>query len=656
VGGALLALASLMPGAGPVARGAQGLVVVADTTYVVRANGGGIGVTIDAVATSYEPDTPEGKVYYTGVSFAVPAGASGFAASSDGVPLAIRVVESADDYTVVQVSFSRGVFHLQSYPYQVTFELVDAGGEAGRDLRIGRSVVALPVWLFGDDGTEAASSVTVVVPSPFEPTWYGEDMIATEQADGSTILRASTTEPSSWFAYLIAERPGIFVSTTFELEIDGEAAAVRVRAWDDDPGWGSRMRVLMTDGLPVLQELIGLPWPVNGELKVEESATRRLGEYAGVYNRVTELITVRYDADAIVALHEAAHAWFNQDLFRERWIGEAWAEFYAVRAAEAIGEDGEVFDLTDAMLEARIPLNNWGAIATEDLAVEDFAYAATYQLAELIVDRTDIEALQAVWRAAEDGEMSYQPLLADGPPVVGVARTQPGWQRLLDLLEERTGAAYDDLWAEWVVSAGDRSLLEHREDARARHAEVVAAADDWELPEQLRYALSSWEFEEATAMLNDAAGVIGLREEIAVNAERLSLTPPDTVRRAFEADEGLAVARDEALAQIDSLVAIDDATTSLADEVGPVEWVGLLLADPAADLDAAREAWESGDSDTAASTAAAAQAVRDGAEAAGRDRLLVSGGGVLVLGGATAGLAWRRARRTRADRPDFRIG
>ncbi len=56
---------------------------------------------------------------------------------------------------------------------------------------------------------------------------------------------------------------------------------------------------------------------------VEEAATSRLGDYAGIYNNLTGIIRVRYDADAYVALHEAAHIWFNGDLFRDRWIGEA---------------------------------------------------------------------------------------------------------------------------------------------------------------------------------------------------------------------------------------------------------------------------------------------------------------------------------------------
>ena len=58
-------------------------------------------------------------------------------------------------------------------------------------------------------------------------------------------------------------------------------------------------------------------------LVIEEAATSRLGDYAGIYNKLSGIIRVRYDADAYVGLHEAAHIWFNGDLFRDRWIGEA---------------------------------------------------------------------------------------------------------------------------------------------------------------------------------------------------------------------------------------------------------------------------------------------------------------------------------------------
>jgi uncharacterized protein YaiE (UPF0345 family) len=645
---ALLLAAAALPAASP-ARALEGLVVVADTTYTVLPDAAAIQVVIEAVATSYQPDTPEGQTYYSGVSFAVPAGSANFAANSDGQRLTVRVADTTDDYTVIQVDFSRGVFFEESYAYTVSFELVDSGGAADRDLRIGRSVVAFPVWTFGDDFTDP-SRVQVVIPAPFSATIYGSSLATNLRPDGSTQLTAETTEPSSWFAYVIAERPGIFVVTPFEVEIAGEPEPVRIRAWDDDPDWGDRLRQVMSDGLPVLQEMIGLPWPVRGDLTVEESAVRRLGEYAGIYDPQTELITVRYDADAVVALHEAAHAWFNTDLLDGRWIGEAWAEFYGVQAAQAIGLEGETFELSDDLLAARIPLNDWGAIASEDADTEAFAYAATYHLAGLIHDRTDDDGLRTVWRAAVDDEASYQPIHAVGEPVSGADEGQPGWQRLLDLLEERTGAAFTDLWQEWVADAAQQTLLTQRGEARQQYAAVVADAGDWELPVVIRTELGAWRFGPAEALLTDAAEVLDLRDQIATRAEALDLQPPAALEAAFEQADAFDQALDEGAAELAALSAISDATRSLGDEVGPLEWLGLLFEDPAAQLDGARDLWEAGDASRASADAAAAQAVRDGSEAAGRDRLLLGGGGALVLVGTGGGLAW--ARRRRRNRPE----
>ena len=157
----------------------------------------------------------------------------------------------------------------------------------------------------------------------------------------------------------------------------------------------------------------------GGVLRVEESANR-LGDYAGIYNQVTEKINVRYDADGTVTLHEAGHIWFNDDLFRERWIGEAFAELYAVQAAAAIGVSGDTFALTEDLLAARIPLNDWAPIGAETEAVEVFAYTASYHLAELILERTDLAGLRAVWRGAADGEMAYQPIHGSDEPRTGV--------------------------------------------------------------------------------------------------------------------------------------------------------------------------------------------------------------------------------------------
>ena len=632
-----------MPIGPAVVRAGGGLVTSTDATYQVQPELARVHVTIDAVSTSYEANTPEGQIYYSGLTMSVPPGPSNVAATSGGVPLQTSVSDTADA-TRIEITFSTAVFYGQSYAYQITFDMIDPGGAADRDFRIGHSVAAFPVWAFGSEGA-SGTTVVVLLPATFIPSVYGGPLGQTVLADGSVRMAASVGNALTWFAYVTAERPGLFTSIPFTLTLGGgREASVIIRAWDDDPEWAARTQDLLTAGLPALMELIGLPWAVFGDLKVEESANR-LGDYAGIYNKTTEKINVRFDADATVTLHEAAHIWFNGDLFRDRWIGEAWAEFYAVHSAEAIGVTGETFTLTDELLAAQIPLNDWRGIGFEGPDVEAFAYAASYHLAELIFERTDVDGLRDVWHAANDAEMAYRPVHATGSPRTGVAITQEGWQRLLDLLEERTAAAYDDLWSAWVVNDAQKAQLTERAETRAIYFAGVAAAADWELPELIRYDLSSWQFEDVVAELELADRVLAKADAIADLAADLELTPPDQLQAAFEGNDGLEAALDEGESELTAVEDIREATTALAADPGFVARVGLLFSDPGLELAAAREAWEEGDSEAAASGAGSVMVTLDEADDRGAERLAASGGVLLVVGSGAAFVWRRRARR-----------
>ena len=648
--GAVLALvvaATLAPIGPSTARAGGGLITVMDATYDVRPDQARVHVTVDAISTSFERDAPEGPVYYAGLSIHVPPGSSNVAASSAGTALEITVTPGADSVQV-DIGFSEQVFLGDSYAYQVTFDMIDRGGAADRDFRIGHSVVAFPVWAFGSSDAQG-SSVAVLLPPNFMPSVFGGPLTETTDADGSVALAAEVADPQSWFAYVTAERPGIYTESPFNLDIAGEEASIVIRAWDDDPEWGQRTQELMIDGIPTLHELIGLPWPVVGALRVEESANR-LGDYAGIYNQVTEKINVRYDADATVTLHEAAHIWFNDDLFRERWIGEAFAEFYAVQSAAAIGVSGETFELTDDLLAARIPLNDWAPIGAENDAVEVYAYAASYHLATLIFERTDLEALRAVWRATANGEMAYQPFHGSDEPRTGVAFSLEGWQRLLDLLEERAGTEFADLWTTWVVNEEQNEMLAERAETRARYLEVVAAAGDWELPEAIRYDLGSWQFEEVIADLETADRILAFAADLEAQAAELDLDPPGQLRDAFEGTGGLAGALTEANRELLALETIADATTGLAIEPEPIEAIGLLGSEPETDLAAAREAWEAGDNGTASENAEAVLATLEAADDRGRERLGI-GVGVILLGAGGVVVAVQRRRAPHDPEP-----
>ena len=636
----------------------RGLVLIAQTRYEALPEQRRVHVAIDTVATSYTPNPEDGLAYYPSATFAVQAGATNVGASSGGggQRLAVAVDASDPDFVAVTVTFAEGVYFEQSYPFRVTFDLLDPGGAPDRNLRISSSIVAFPIWAFGSQD-EPGGSVTVILPGGFRPTVQGEDLTPSIGAGGEIILTStSLPNPFDFFAYLSADREGAFSDTLLTVQVGGRPAPVRVRSWQDDLEWGTTMTALMTDGLPALQRLIGLPYEAPNTLVVEEAATSRLGDYAGIYNKLSGIIRVRYDADAYVGLHEAAHIWFNGDLFRGRWIGEAWAEFYGVQAAQAIGATGATFELTDDLMANKIALNDWGEIGGVEIGVEEYAYAASYHLALLIFGRTDVAGLQAVWRGADASEMAYQPANAEGDPQIAGDVNLEGWQQLLDLLDQRAGANFDDLWTEWVVNGEEQGQLEERTVAREQYAAVVAQAGAWNLPKDLRSSMGSWTFDEAEAAMTLAGAVLEARTEIVSDASELHLTPPAELEELFERDGGLKAARAEAELQIEVLADISVAADRVAEKETLLESIGLLGSNAAADLQGARQAYEADELQDASREAELALAERTGAAEAGQTRVLLAGGGVVLLTGVTiVGIRFRPRRRAVAITPSAPI-
>jgi hypothetical protein len=646
----LLALAPVgIPQSHRLAAADRGLVVVAQTHYEAVPAERLVRVTIDAIATSYTPNSAEGLAYYSGFKFAIPAEAESVAASSGGERLSAKVGAVEDGFREVNVTFSQFVFYQETYTFRVVFELADIGSAPDRDLRVGSNIVAFSVLAYGSAG-EAGSGVQVVLPSGFRASVQGSEMATAVGPAGEVVLMAADlADPFGFYAYVAADRPGTYGELHVQTTIAGRPAPLWIRSWEDDPDWGTRMSDLLSAGLPVLQEMIGLPYPVGGTLIVVEAAPSRLGDYAGTYTQVTGTILVRYDADGYIGLHEAAHVWFNETLFEERWINEGYAEFYAVQSANAIGEEGTPFGLTDDLLELRIPLNDWGAPGILNPDTEYFAYAASYLVTTLIFDRTDLEGLRAVWQAVANGEMSYQPAHGGADPDVGVNFRLARWQQVLDLLDERTGRSFEDIWQEWIIDASQRPLMEDRARARDQYADLLAEAADWDLPNQLRYAMSSWEFDDAEADMRIAAEVLAARDEIAADADHLGLTPPAALQSAFEGDGSLDGAEEEAAAELEVLAGIAAATDRLDDDPSLFETIGLLGADPEAILESARDAFEAAQLDDAARATDDVVAMRSGAETAGQLRAGVAGGGLLILGGGTfMGVHVRRRRRAAA--------
>ncbi|HEY4634510.1 MAG TPA: hypothetical protein VIH00_11405 [Candidatus Limnocylindrales bacterium] len=229
----------------------------------------------------------------------------------------------------------------------------------------------------------------------------------------------------------------------------------------------------------------------------------------------------------------------------------------------------------------------------------------------------------------------------------------PDWRVLLDLLEGRTDATYDDLWRAWVARPTDLPLLDARAAARDRYAALVAQAGDWRLPAIVREAMRSWRFEDAAVLIDEAAAILDRRTEVQAAAAAAGLAPPAGLRATFEDDDGFDDAVTQAAAELEAIDRYAEAValrpSGRRDSV--LVAMGLWGETPEAELARAKAAFAEGDLDTAATGSARVAAIWADAEAIGRGRavslILLAVAGLVAI---VLALSMRRVRRRRRDR------
>jgi hypothetical protein len=630
----------------PAALAAGDLGLRTATRYVVVPDKGIVRAIVNVTATNEKPDATVGgattRYFYDGMNVGVQPEARNVRATQDGDPVRVDVSDR-DGYRLVAVLFRSGLFFGQQATVRLQFDLPAGKPRSNSDVRVGPAFASFLAWSFGDSGT-----IRIDVPKAFDVDISGSEVSRSVTDKGTQVFRAETSNPLSWFAWVNARNDSGL--TREQLDLAG-GEVVLVRAWPEDSRWRRRVGRILSEGIPELTRRIGLPWPVDGSLSVLEIHTPLLEGYAGFYDPENDEITISEDLDDATIVHEASHAWFNQQLFTERWITEGLAETYAMEVVEAIGEDAQGRPAVDPDATVAFPLNDWpGPSPIQDdeaSAREQFGYDAAYQVMTEIVASAGDEGMQRVFAAADGGTTAYPGETAPERATL----TENDWRRFLDLTEQLGGATgVATLLQTWALTEDEAALLPARADAREAYEALASVADGWAAPVGVRLAMDGWRFDAAGAGIEAATAVVERRDRVAQLAAAQELDPPSGAEAAYEAATDVnairAVGAEQASAEA-SLQTLASATTTVS---APRDWLtdlGLSGKAPDSDLEQARDSWEAGRYDEAASLASFAAATIAVAPDAGRGRALVIGGiAGLVLIIVVAGIvAWRRSRR-----------
>jgi len=646
----IVAALGFVPGFDPAraAAATPNLTITSDASYDVLPDDNRIAVTVRLTATNHLRNTATRKYFFRTAFLTVQPGTSGFALTGGSGRPKVSIHESTDTFTSLKLDFGANLAAGKATKLTLTFDIRDTGGDPGRHVRVSSSLVTFGAWAFATPGT-SGSSLAVRVPTGYRVT------IGRGPLDGPVAVDSGHEEwssgrleaPLDFVADVVADRQVQYTETPVEVALRAGAAAVTVRTWPDDPAWGDRVANLVRNALPILERDIGLAWPDDGPLQVNEVLVRGSGGYAGVFDPADRRIDISYSASDAVVIHELAHAWFNGRLVADRWAAEAFASYYGDLATRELGLDIRPPDPVEPG-KGSIPLNAWSSNGTATPESELYAYAAAQELAREIADRAGAEKLRAVWDLATRGIGANRPEPGTEERVPGA----PDWRGFLDLLEEQTGRDFGDLWRKWVARPEDLAALDARATARAVYARTAEAAGDWQLPISVRDALRSWRFDVAMERMSVARSILDERTTLAAAADTAGLHLPDSLRRAFEGPDGLTAAAAEAASEqsaVEMIAAAASAQRATGFLDGLVVGFGLLFQDPGQHLTAARLAFETGN---VRGAYGAAQAARDAwryAADAGRWRIVSAL--LFALSLAMFASIARETRRRRALQP-----
>ncbi len=634
---ALLLLAGLLPGLAQRASAAE-YGMETSASYAVAPEKRLVSVSVEVTFENTTPDPAGQFSLFELVDLALQPGASAIAATDGEGGLRVDTAHR-DGFLLASVHLREGVRYQEQATFTVAYELTDG---ATADLRIRPSLIAFPVWSFGTGG-----SVEVTLPDRYDVTVDGDDLEA-QRAGGSVVLTSGAIDqPQAWLAHLLAVGPSSYRTLSRAVPLGSATVDLQVRAWADDEAWGTTTLDLLANALPLLEERIGLAYPQIGPLVVVESVGGA-GEGAGDGADEGTQLQAGYDQPSFTLVHQAAHAWYSDQLASDRWIREGFASLAAAGLSDELGIE-PAYDPAARRAEldgAAFPLVSWGA--GESTPDQDaWAYAASWEVATQIVDLVGPEAVQLAWRRIASDVGPYQPL-SDQPPESehpATPATPADSRSLLDQLEAVSDADVAALFARSVLDPGASALLPARAEARTGLRDLLDAADGWGVPEPVQVDMTAWRFDSALERIAGARSWLQDRDALLAAAADAGLTVPQRLRDRYRTAGGGPDAREELEAERAVVDRYQDVLARSNRERGLLERVGLLGGPrPSALLSDANRLFAEGELRGAAEAVAAAQLRLEHAATDG----IVRSVAVLLVALVLLYVAFRLVRRRRA--------
>ena len=483
------------------------------------------------------------------------------------------------------------------------------------------------VYFFADHGLWLPDEYSVSVVS-FVIPWEHVDNVTINGADcdrfgnSFNVVYECSSDEFGLFADIEIVDPSSRVVTTQTIEIDGQPTDLILRYLAGDEAWAENATEITKAGVPVLGEIMGMPYQGPATIRISEKGGSELYGYAGLANCDASMcaVAVAPSADDQTLLHELAHMWTEP--FDNRWLAEGIAEYASLKAAAEVGVPGYE-EFSDPALAPDATAWAWGLYVEETsppFALDRWGGFAGFGDEEPM---DEIEAYHWSARFFQELELDIgtEPFrAANAETVFSAPDVSIDTRAYIDLIEDVGGATADDLFASYIFDEDEHRLLADRRSARDRlftlESRVAAEAPalNPRVLDPIRGDIAQWNFvraldtlDEREAALESYLAIETELDELRQDTVAAGLVFPIPYEDAYQTWQFSAVESSLGRAQA-TLTAFLDAQEAAASPSGIFERIGLLGKDTSTDLQSAADdfAWTRFDGSLAHS-----QAVQD---------------------------------------------
>jgi hypothetical protein len=564
----------------------------ADVTYELQPDDERVRVSMEISLTNLRPDQGLRYYYFDSIFVPVPTEATNIHAERIGGATLSTSTEALDDplWSALSVRLSPTLRYGSPQRIQLRYDLPSLAPRSDGWTRASPAYTLFPIYPVGDPGL---ASITVIVPDVYDDVHLGGSEMTEVESDGEVRYEASSIDTDEWWAVLSARNDSLLDEREFQV---GDQT-VRLRYWPGDDEWADFVEEMVADGIPVLEELIGRPWPKAGEdLEVIESSAPHAYGYGGWYDHEDNVIEVGDELNALLVLHELSHAWFNRETVAETWLREGLSDLYAYHGVLALDGHEPDREPSPSKVKETVPLAQWTQVIVDQGEIEQYGYETSWWILHQLYEDVGPESMSEILGAAFDRLIPYQ---------AGDQRVETSgeinWMRMLDLLEEiGESEVAIDLYHDHVVHDDHRDLLADRQDAREAYGELVAAADGWDAPLQLRRAMASWQFDQVAGLIATTEEILAQRDDILAGLASMDVRELPALEVAYQGDARLVDTIAAAEQYLEVVAVMREARDRPGGALGPLSWIGIKAMASEGDLTEAADLLATGDVDAAA--------------------------------------------------------